>query len=299
MKTSFPQCVVPSGDVCGEGAVWHPDEKALYWTDINRFLIHRYDPTTQTSRSWFFEEPVVFLARCANPRKLLVGLASKVIFWTIETDLREDFVTPEQNYPHARLNDGRIDPAGNLWVGSMFNNVGPEGCDIMIQDDQAGSLFRIQSDGSVSTMATDIGISNTLCWSPDHTKFYFADSLRNTISVYQYDKQHATISNQQDFFCEYDRGVPDGSAIDAEGYLWNARYDGRCVVRLSPKGEIDTLVELPCQAATTCAFGGDDLKTLFITTAGAAGKATDRLAGGLFALPVTVPGAPDYCFAAS
>lgn len=296
MTLSSPQCVVPSGDVCGEGAVWHPQDKALYWTDINRFLIHRYHPETKSTQSWFFDEPVVMLARCADPRTLLVGLASRIIFWQPETDQRQDFAIPEENFPHARLNDGRVDPAGNLWVGSMFNNVGPDGCNIDIHDDMAGKLYRIQPDGKIDLIESDIGISNTLCWSPAHDKFYFADSLRNRISVYDYDLSSGTISGKRDFFADYNRGVPDGSAIDSEGYLWNARYEGRCVVRLSPAGEIDRIVELPCEAATTCAFGGEDLKTLYITTARAAGKETDRLAGGLFSLAVDVPGLSDFIF---
>ncbi len=125
-----PLCVVPAGDWTGEGALWHAEERALYWVDINRFLIHRFDTDTGNVRHWFFNEPPTALALTDRTDTLLVALASRIILWQPRNDARADFASPERNWPRARLNDGRPDPAGNFWVGSMFNNVAADGTDI-------------------------------------------------------------------------------------------------------------------------------------------------------------------------
>jgi sugar lactone lactonase YvrE len=179
-----PVCIVPAGDRTGEGAVWHESEKALYWTDINRFLVHRYDPATKAVRSWFFPEPAVAVALTDRADTLLVALASKLILWQPANNARADFSTPEKKAPRARLNDGRPDPAGFFWVGSMQNNVRPDGGSIPIDDDGLGSLYRISGDGHPRTFKEGIGIANTLCWSPDRKSFYTADTVRATSSRY-------------------------------------------------------------------------------------------------------------------
>jgi sugar lactone lactonase YvrE len=160
----------------------------------------------------------------------------------------------------------------------------------------AGRLFRIAADGSVGVEKTGIGIANTLCWSPDARLFYFGDTDRNSISVWDYDAAAGTVANERPFFSGFARGGPDGSAMDSDGYLWNARYGGGCVVRVAPSGKVDRVIEMPVPNVTTCTFGGPDLRTLYITTArGGTGDAL-RLSGGLFALPVDVPGMPENRF---
>jgi sugar lactone lactonase YvrE len=293
-----PVCLVPTGDWTGEGAVWHAAENALYWVDINRFLIHRLDPVSRITRTWFFPEPPTALGLTDRPGTLVVALASRVILWQPQNDARADFAVPEKGWPKVRSNDGRPDPAGNFWVGTMQNNVADDGADIPITDHTLGKLFRIDAKGAFTTEKSGIGISNTVCWSPDNRRFYFADTLTNVVSVWDYDIATGTIANERPFFSGFDRGSPDGSAVDTAGYLWNARYGGGCVVRVSPDGRIDRVVELPCKAVTTCTFGGPDLKTLFITTAGGGRGAVngEPLAGGLFALSVDIPGLPENTF---
>ena len=288
-----PHCVVPSGDGTGEGAVWHALHKAVYWVDINRFLIHRFEPETGNVRNWLFSEPVVTLGLTERPDTLIVALASHVILWQPANDARADFANPERGRAGVRLNDGRPDPAGNFWVGSMANNVGPDGEDLDVAFGDLGALFRIAPDGSCTTEVTGVGIANTLCWSPDATRFYFADTPANAIFLWDYDLKTGRIANERPFFTDFERGLPDGSAMDSEGYLWNARYGGGCVLRIAPTGEIDRVVEMPASNVTTCTFGGPDLKTLFITTAR---RADERLSGGLFALQVDVPGLPENRF---
>ena len=288
-----PLCVVPSGDATGEGAVWHALHKALYWVDINRFLIHRFEPETGNVRNWLFSEPAVALGLTDRPDTLIVALGSKLILWQPANDARADFANPERGRAGVRLNDGRPDPAGNFWVGSMANNVGGDGEDLTIERADMGKLFRVSPDGSAVTLKSGIGISNTVCWSPDATRFYSADTLANTIFVWDFDPHTGRIAGERRFFGDFERGLPDGSAMDRDGFLWNARYGGGCVVRIAPTGEIDRIVEMPVTNVTTCTFGGPQLKTLFITTAR---RADERLSGGIFALAVDVPGLAENRF---
>jgi sugar lactone lactonase YvrE len=286
-----PICIVPAGDWTGEGATWHAAENALYWVDIGRFLVHRFDPASGSVKSWFFPEPPAALALTDRADTLLVALGGRVILWQPANDARAEFVHPEKNWPKTRMNDGRADPAGNFWVGSMRYEMPDDAAGRV-----AGRLFRVTPNGSVSVEKTGIGISNTLCWSPDAKLFYFGDTDRNAISVWDYDAAAGTIANERPFFTGCERGGPDGSAMDSAGYLWNARFGGGCVVRVAPNGKVDRVVEMPVPNVTTCAFGGADLKTLYITSArGGTGSAL-RLSGGLFSLAVDVPGTPENHF---
>ena len=296
-----PICVAPTGDWTGEGAVWHSGEGVLYWVDINRCLIHRFDPATGNVRTWMFDEPVTATGLTTRDDTLIVAQGSKIILWQPANDARADFSNPHRNWPRERFNDGRPDPAGNFWAGTMQNNVGGDGEDVPVTERAVGRLFRIAPDGSSTVEKTNIGISNTFAWSPDKRRFYTGDTLANVISVWDYDARTGTIANERPFFAAFDRGSPDGSAVDRDGYLWNARYGGGCVVRVASDGRVDRVVEMPVSAVTTCAFGGPQLKTLYITTAGGgnAQERGERLAGGLFALAVDVPGLPENRFSLS
>jgi sugar lactone lactonase YvrE len=294
---SEPVCVAPTGDRCGEGAVWHAAHSAVYWTDINRFLIHRFTLTDQCVRTWFFDEPVTALTLTDRDDVLTVVLGSGVILWEPELDLRHKRIFCLEGWPKVRLNDARPDPRGSLWVGSMRNNVNPDGsCGEARGKD--GVLFRVDPNGEVTIHRRDVGISNTLAWSPDRRRFYFGDSLANIIWSYDYDPATGTIVNERRFFQDFGRGVPDGSIVDAEGYLWNCRYYGGCIVRVAPDGKIDRLVEMPVRNITTCTFGSEDLKTLFVTTATADAAPSDRLAGSLYAIQCEVSGQPENRFRA-
>lgn len=287
------KCVAPVGDHCGEAATWTPEEQALYWVDINRFLVHRWDHAQQSVKTWQFDQPCVALGLTDCPGTLLLGLGSGVICWEPETDTRHAAIFTLEGWPELRLNDGRPGPDGNLWIGSMANNVLPDG-DAGSCDRFRGTLFRISSEQAPSRHKEDIGISNTVCFSPDHRHFYFGDSLRNVINRYDYDASSGTISNETPFFEGFERGVPDGSAVDADGYLWNCRFGGGCIVRVAPDGTIDRIIEMPVSNITTCDFGGDDLRTLFITTASAELDHHERLAGSLFTLDADVAGLPAF-----
>jgi len=228
---------------------------------------------------------------------MLVALGSRLIRWWPATDRRADFGFDLPGAPRVRLNDGRSDPAGNFWVGSMKNNVLPDG-ELGEAGPGEGILYRIDPAGTVTEWRRDLGISNTLCWSPDARHFYFGDTLANEIRVYDYDRTTGAIHNERPFFTGFDRGLPDGSAIDSAGYLWNCRFGGGCIVRIAPDGQIDRVIDMPVPNITTCAFGGPDLRTLFITTASIANPPGNRLAGSLYAMQVDVPGMAENHYAA-
>lgn len=294
-ETAAPVCVAPAGDRCGEGPIWHESEQSLYWTDINRFLIHRLDAARGCVTSWFFDEPVTALALTGDDRTLAVALASGLIFWKPATDERIDHGFRLPGWPAVRLNDGRADPRGSFWVGSMRNNVASDGSGLEAGG-REGALFRIDPDGRTSEWKRDLGIANTLAWNADADTFYFADTLANRIWAYDYDARTGAIANERTLIENFPRGAPDGSAIDSEGYLLNCRYGGGCIVRIAPDGVIDRVIEMPVSNITSCAFGGPDLKTLYVTTAGMGAPASERLAGGLFALPTDVAGIPERRF---
>ncbi|MFI4973277.1 MAG: SMP-30/gluconolactonase/LRE family protein [Caulobacterales bacterium] len=282
------RCVAPVGDKCGEAATWCAEERALYWCDVNRFLVHRMGPD-EAVKTWFFGEPVTALSLTDRPGELIVALGSHIILWRPEDDRRRDFGFALPGAPRARLNDGRAAPNGDFWIGSMGNNVGPDG-EPTHEEAGLGVLYRFRPGAAPSVEKSDLGISNTLCWSPDRRTFYFGDTMRNLIWAYDYDPDTGAIGAERPFFQGFDRGHPDGSATDAQGCLWNCRFAGGCVVRVTPDGRIDRVVEVPARNVTTCCFGGDDLRTLYITTAAMRTDESDRLAGSLFALRTDAPG---------
>jgi sugar lactone lactonase YvrE len=282
------RCVAPVGDRCGEAATWCAEEASLYWCDVNRFLVHRLDLGGAVT-SWHFDEPVTALSLTDQDGVILVALASRLILWSPYDDSRRDHGFECAGFPLARMNDGRASPNGDFWIGSMGHNVG-QGGEALECPPGLGNLWRIRPGGTASLEKSGIGISNTLCWAPDNRRFYFGDSLANTIWSYDYDPATGAIANEQVFFAGFERGGPDGSAMDSAGRLWNCRFDGGCVVCVSPDGEIDRIVEMPVRNITTCAFGGPDLKTLYITTASMMTHEGDRLAGSLWALEVETPG---------
>lgn len=288
-----PVCIVPVGDICGEAATWDAAAGRLYWTDINRFLLHVHDPVVGTTRTHMFDEPVVALSLTNRAGWLLVALGSGLILFDPDAGTREDLTARLAGWPDQRLNDGRSDPHGRFWVGSMANNVAADGVPLPVRDGE-GTLFRYHHGGDMVPVETGIGISNTLCWSPDRRRFYFGDTLKNEIRVYDYDMASGEICNGVPFFAGFDRGLPDGSAMDSAGYLWNCRYGGGCIVRVAPDGSIDRVIEMPASNITTCTFGGPDRKTLYVTTAAA--EQMERLAGSLFAISVETPGMDENIF---
>jgi sugar lactone lactonase YvrE len=157
-----------------------------------------------------------------------------------------------------------------------------------------GVLWRLSPGRTPQVQKRGLGISNTVCWSPDERVFYFGDSQCDTIWAYDYDAASGEIANERPFLAGFGRGAPDGSAVDSAGRLWNCRFGGGCVVCVAPDGTVERIVEMSVRNITTCAFGGEDLKTLYITTAAMMTHEGDRLAGSLYALEVDTPGLQSF-----
>lgn len=280
----------------GEGPFYDGAARALYWVDIIAGEAWSLNLASGATRTWSFDQPVSAVV----PRQsggLLVALADGLAFLDPETGKHTPFVAPESEDSGNRSNEARVDPQGRFWLGTMQNNIGPAGEDLPITSSQ-GALYRVTPDGAVTRMEKDIGISNTLCWDEARGRLYFADTLAGVIFVYDWDGATGEIANRRVFAGPHERGFPDGSALDSQGYLWNARWGGSCLIRYAPDGRIDRIIDVPVQQPTSCVFAGDDLKTLYVTSARAGlGDAANEFDGALLRASVDVAGQACTAFA--
>jgi sugar lactone lactonase YvrE len=209
-----------------------------------------------------------------------------------ETGAVSLIANPEADKPGNRFNDGKCDRRGRFWAATMAIDTQPG----------EGSLYRLDTDGRVSRMDTGFHVSNGLGWSPDNRRFYFTDSGPKRIYVYDFDLEGGAVENRRTFVQVPDGvGVPDGLAVDAEGFVWSAHWDGWCVTRYDPDGKVDRVINLPVPRPTSCAFGGPDLTTLYITSARirlSAGQLAEApLSGSVFALQSGIRGLPEMPYA--
>lgn len=285
------ECVVDARNRLGEVPVWDVAEQALYWVDIEGKLLQRLTPATGTVDRWKMPERIACFALRENGG-LIVAFASGIAFYDLDTGAIDWIAKPEAHIPTTRFNEGKCDRQGRFWAGTMDDRL----------TEHSGALYRVDPDRSVTKVLGDIGISNTLVWSLDDTEFYFADTLDGVIDRFDYDPATGAIANRRRIVDLVGTGIgPDGSTIDAEGYLWNAQWDGWRLARYAPDGTLDRIVELPVQKPTSCMFGGPDLRTLYVTSA-IWDLTPEQLrdqpqAGGLFALDVGIAGVPETRFA--
>lgn len=293
------ECVVDCHNHLGEGAYWDAESGLLWWLDVPMpSKLYALDPTTGHVDSHDMPQMIASMCRWTGKDGLLIAAHGGLNSWSPASGLTP-VLNPEPDQPFNRCNDGAADSKGRFWFGTMQNNIAPNGAPIDLVG-ATGTLYRLDPDLSLHPMESGIAISNTVCWSPDRTIMYFCDTATGAISAYDFDEDAGTISNKR-AFATFDRGVPDGSTVDAEGGVWNARWDGSCVVRFAPDGSVDQVVEVPCPLVTSCAFGGKNLDTLYITTArylqDDEALAKSPQAGGLFAVKPGVKGLPDGSFA--
>jgi L-arabinonolactonase len=258
-------CVVPAQNKLGEGCLWDPDTQSIWWLDIARpSAIHCFNPETKEHKHWPSEVLLTAIARRTRGGFILGG-EDGVYSFDPESGVITPFCKPETDLPGNRFNDGACDPAGHFWIGTMQHNIGPKGEELGMTAD-TGRLYCVAPDGTSSAWARNVGVSNGPCWSPDGKTFYFSDSRNQVISAYDFDVTDSTLSNQRLFNKSKSYGYPDGATIDAEGYLWSARWDGACILRFDPKGRIDRIIETPVTRPTCVVFGGPDLDTLYFTS---------------------------------
>ena len=285
------QCLATTHDVCGEGCIWHPQSDSVFWTDINRGLLHRYSSANGSVETWSFGEPVTSVVLTSHEHLLVLVLGSRIVAWDTRacTVVEELYRLPE--WPCVRCNDARVDPAGVLWFGTMQNNVRDDGTTADVTE-RRGALFSLAAGSQVKKWYDGFRISNTLAWSPDGGTMYFGDTLENTLYRGLFDPVNSRLGSREIFFTGFDRGLPDGSVVDSEGCLWNCRYGGSCIVCVAPDGSIARKVETPVKNPTTCAFGRHNLSTLFFTAAAAVDEQPPDLTGSLFSLQMPVRGMP-------
>jgi len=270
--------------VLGEGPVWH--EGKLYWVDIEGCKVLVHDPGTGQDAAFELPERVGCVWPVAGGGRLVCGLQSGLAFLDLESGELEAIADPEARLPRTRFNDGKCDPRGRFWAGTMD----------MEETAPLGSLYMLAAGREPRRQWGDITVANGLAWDPDGETFYYIDSPTREVAAFDYDAESGEISNRRAIVAIPDgEGFPDGMTIDAEGKLWIALWQGWGVVRYDPKtGERLGKIDLPVEKVTSCTFGGADLDQLYITTARigleAAALEAQPFAGGLFKVDPGVAG---------
>lgn len=286
-----PECVLDAKAELGESPVWLASEAALWWVDIHAGRLHRFDPADGADRVVDLGEPIgSFAARAGGG----FVCALKSGFWLLDAQgVRERrLAAVPDSRPWHRLNDGRCDRGGRFWAGGIDES----------HRHRDARLFRVTADGTLSVHLQDLHISNGLAFSPDGRTLYHADTPTRIVHAFDHDPETGALSNQRVFHHFERRGDnPDGAAVDAEGFYWVALWGTGAIVRIAPDGREVARHALPAPHATMPAFGGPDLRTLYVTTARQelSGEALERWpqSGGIFALRVDVPGLPEPVFA--
>lgn len=248
------ELVLAAHDELGEGPVWHVDEQALYWVDIDGQRYHRLEPVSGRHDVIVVGEKVGALALCRN-ECVVLATDRGFSFFDPGANVLTPIGDPEADKPQTRFNDGAVDRAGRFWAGTLG-------------DPQKNSLYRLDPDGTIQRMDTGIDISNGIGWSLDNRTMYYVDSVPGRIYTYDFDLTHGSIANRRILVDRSgQRGVPDGLTVDAEGFIWVAIWDGYCLERYDPAGRLERTLPMPVQFPTSMAFGGADLDDLYVTSA--------------------------------
>ncbi len=266
----------------GEGPLWHPMERQVYWSDIPRGRIFRLNPFSRRHEQ-IYEGRIVGGYTIQSDGSLLLFMdRGSVAVW--RDGKLEYLVNEMEGEADNRFNDVAADPAGRVFCGTMPT------------DTRSATLYRMDTDGSVTTVLEGVGLSNGIGFSPDQKQMYYTDSLARKIYIFDYDIDSGDITNQRVFVETPDDGsIPDGMTVDAEGYVWGARWDGSSLYRYNPDGEQVVQIQFPAKKVSSVIFGGVDLTDMYVTTAGGGNKAEEGPgAGGLFRLNVGIQGKPEF-----
>ncbi len=289
MDAKTAEVVYPIQAIVGEGSYWDQDNQRLLWVDILGHKIYAFDPRTRCNSGF---DLGVDIGTVVMTNSGLWAYADQdgIGFLDPRTGKIRHGAKPEAKNPLIRFNDGKCDPRGTLWAGTMAYNC----------EKGAGTLYEIDVDGKVEEKIVNVTISNGLVWSDDCKNFYYIDSLTYEIHQYDYDIGTGGIQNERVVAkIDKDIGLPDGMAIDAENHLWVALFDGGKVIRINPEtGKTVFEISVPAPKVTSCAFGGADLDELYITTASYLMNDAQLKAypdsGSLFKVKVPFKGLPPY-----
>lgn len=273
--------------------MWSGSSRSLFWVDILGRKLHCYSLETNSGRSWNFDEEITCVTERRNGEGLLVTLRNTIAFFEPDTGAITRLANPEVDRPGNRFNDGKCDSRGRLWAGTMdFACRAP-----------TGALYRFDQERRCERLVDGIAITNGPTWSLDEKTMFFTDTYNNQIYAFDFDAANGTLARQRAwkrFDADID-GSPDGMTTDADGRIWIAHWGASCVTCHTASGDVLAKIDLPTRFVTSCAFGGDDLQTLFITTAcndlTAQQRAQEPLGGGLFKVQLDVRGLPAHRFA--
>jgi xylono-1,5-lactonase len=280
------ECVCAIDAQLGEGPVWSARERAVWFVDIKGRCIYRYDESSRSTRSWRTAEDIGFIVPAGDGR-FICGMKSGLHAFDPARASFELIARVDTDRPRNRLNDAFVDAAGRLWFGTMDND----------ETDPTGALYRYDAAG---LQRCDDGyvITNGPATSPDGRTLYHIDTLRRTIYAFDLETDGSLAARRIFARVAESDAYPDGPAVDAAGCVWVGLYGGWGVNRYSPEGKLLDKLPLPVANCTKPAFGGDDLRTLYITTAWKGlteeHRAQQPLAGGLFAVRVATPGLPAH-----
>ena len=282
MLANEPQLVADVPCVCGENPLWHPTHRRLYWVDIPRGTLFSYDPATGAHEPCLQTDPIGGFTIQEDGRLLLFMAGGAVKLWDGSA-----LVTVIEQIPgetDTRFNDVIADPRGRVFAGTMSI------------PDRPGRLYRIETDGSYEVIIQPVGCSNGLGFTPDRHRVYYTDSIPREIALLDYDQATGELTNRRLFASlSQSEGLPDGLTVDAEGFIWSARWEGGCVVRYAPDGSVDRRIDLPTPKVTSVIFAGEAYEDLYVTTAGGDERgADDPLAGALFCFRPGVRGVPEF-----
>ncbi|MNK04849.1 L-arabinolactonase [compost metagenome] len=265
--------VIDTQSTLGEGPIWSPIAQKLYWVDIDRCLLHWYDPAIQLHQSIVFDQKISTVVPGTDGALILAMKDGVYSYDTANSKLQLIVSNPENSTTGNRFNDGKCDPSGRLWLGTMGNQ-------------HSAALYRIDADYNIQTMVSNISTSNGIVWSLDQKSMYYIDSDTYKVIAYDFDNQTGQISNPQEVITiPTNMGMPDGSTLDSEGMIWIALWGGYAVTRWNPEnGKLLATVAVPSKNVTACAFGGKNLDLLYITTAQTSDTDLSRYpnSGGLF-----------------
>lgn len=289
MNPSDPQCVAPTSCLLGQSPVWSASEGLLWWVDPKRAKLHRYNPRTGNTRRYDLPMKASVIAMAAG--ELIMAGNLEAGFFDVATEEYTRVSVLEGEPETNRINSGGVAPDGSFWFATMDGD----------EADARSAWYRLAPDRAVERLTIPpVIIPSNVCFSPDGATLYTSDTTEQEILSFDFDAPMQLTNRRVFATTSSGAGYPDGSAMDVDGCVWNAEWDGGRIVRYRPDGKIDQIIRLPTVRPTGCCFGGKDLRTLYVTTARTGLTAfqldAQPFAGSLFAVQVEVPGQPSLAW---